>query len=209
MPKPIKWVEHKHLDSDQIMNQTLEFQSTSITDGGSTPPVVKQMQITTPPQTPKARQGQKVLTEHPNGRLPYAQTTAFGFSSPYDPSKTPQFIHTRPPEPIENALRFPMASDVLSEQNSSTLKIEWLTDESDVVGVEYLNRCDDNGFLSMSGSELETPMRTSKYMGDTFSCPTLQSSTVFNSGELLPEEGFLENILSQVFNLSEACTPFL
>src|SRR6201986_4629568 len=34
-------------------------------------------------------------------------------SSPYDPTRTPQFIHSRPSEPLENALRFPDNSQAL------------------------------------------------------------------------------------------------
>jgi hypothetical protein len=56
----------------------------------------------TPPSTPPPNDSELSSTE-----LGHIK------SSPYDPTRTPQFIHSRPPEPLENALRFPNTSQML------------------------------------------------------------------------------------------------
>lgn len=90
-------------------------------------------------------------------------------SSPYDPTRTPQFIHSRPSEPLENALRFPnnsqaLCSLVLSPPGKSG---HYLTD----LGSPFTTRL-------RRGTIQESPLRDRSENGRA-STLTLQASPFF------------------------------
>ncbi|KZS95889.1 hypothetical protein SISNIDRAFT_483309 [Sistotremastrum niveocremeum HHB9708] len=155
--------------------------------------------------------------------------------SPYDPSKTPQFTHTRQKVPLDNALKYPFNDHTFCEPAAPALNVllrAAATERDDgsypppssspVLGVASLqflgDLSQDSSFYSASGAFEDMRSYSGEFLGeDDFadvsgdSSFLSASSSWSSTGEQVEEEvdPEINTLLNQYFDIPDPCNDFL